>query len=91
MEVGVRRVLEMGRRVGRKVCDGEKVWEDVRKGETSLEDVQYKMVGGLIRRLEGVRRFGKLLAKVRRVWRMYTDGGRTCEKVGGGEKVWEDV
>ncbi len=31
-----------------------------------------------------------MLEKMRTVWRML-DGGRTCEKVGCSEKVWEDV
>jgi hypothetical protein len=49
------------------------------------------MVGGLVRRSEGVRRFGKMFEKVIQCLEDVRDGERSCEKVGGGEKVWEDV
>ena len=38
-----------------------------------------------------MRRFGKMLEKVRRVWRMLQMERGVAEKVGGGEKVSEDV
>ncbi len=77
----------------------EKVWEDVRKGEKSLEKVRdgerscekvgccmkvwedarkvrrvcrmLEMVGGVVRRLDVVRRFGKMLEKVRSLEDVY--------------------
>ncbi len=67
-----------------KVGCGEKVWEDVRR-------MMLEMVGGVVRRWEVVRRFGKMLEKVSRV-------GRRKEMVREAERViqvargkWKDV
>jgi hypothetical protein len=54
-----------GKRTCAKVGGCAKVWENVRKGEKSLEDVRDGRE--LVRRFEGVRRFGKMLEKLCRV------------------------